>query len=208
MTPPGDDMPKYLYRKLTPEWQAELLRYRRLRGYPLHAPPHLEQAEGWFLITASTYEHRARFITEDDRGRLLDELFTELQAVEIPCRGWVVLPNHYHLLVQCRPFSVISQPLRRVHGRTAVELNRRLSLVGQQVWYRFSDRQIRSERHYYTTLNYIHFNPVKHGYVEKPLDWPCASVHWYMEHFGVEWLRKVWREYPVRDYGKGWDWGT
>lgn len=199
-------MSKYLYRQLTPEWQAELLRYRRLRGYPLHEPPHLRDAEGWFLITAATYEHRPHFNTEEDRRWLLEELFHELHAARIPLNGWVVVPNPYHLLAQCRPLSAISQPLRRVHARTALELNRRAGLIGRQIWYRFTDRRIRSERHYYTTLNYIRFNPVKHGYVEKPLDWLCSSVHWYLEHFSVEWLRDVWRKYPVREYGKGWDW--
>lgn len=74
------------------------------------------------------------------------------------------------------------------------------------MWYRYSDRQIRSQAHYYASLNYIHINPVKHGYVEKPLNWPCSSVHWYLEHFGIEWLRETWKKHPVGDYGRGWDW--
>lgn len=50
----------------------------------------------------------------------------------------------------------------------------------------------------HNTLNYIHYNPVKHKWAE-------SSVHWYLEHHGREWLRDVWRTYPVRDYGQGWD---
>jgi putative transposase len=195
----------YQYRKLTPEQKAEVLRQRQLNGYPLHSPPHLHAAEGWFLITAATYEHKHYFTAEEDRAWLLEELFKELGAVNIVFAGWVVLPNHYHLLVQCNPLATISEPLRRVHARTARELNRREKIEGRQVWYRFSDRLIRDERHYYTTLNYIHYNPVKHGYVKKALDWNCSSVHWYVEHFGIEWLRDTWQKYPVRDYGKGWD---
>lgn len=196
----------YRYRTLTPGQKAEVRRHRQLRGYPTHEPPHLHQADGWFLITAATYEHKPRFCTEADRAWLLQELMTELQTAGIPFGGWVVLPNHYHLLVQCKPLSTISQPLRRVHARTARELNRREGLTGRQIWYRFNDRQMRSERHYYTTLNYIHYNPTKHGYAQKPLCWACSSVHWYLEAFGIEWLRDLWRTYPVRDYGKGWDW--
>ena len=196
----------YTYRTLTPEQKAEVLRHRQLRGYPLHEPPHLHEVDGWFLITAATYEHKHHFCTEADRAWLLQELLQELQASGIPCNGWVVLPNHYHLVVQCRPLSAISQPLRRVHARTARELNRREGQMGRQVWYRFSDRKMRNERHYYTTLNYIHYNPTKHGYTPKPLDWACSSAHWYLGHFGTEWLRDLWRTHPVRNYGKGWDW--
>jgi len=195
----------YEYRKLTPEQKAEALRQRQFNGYPLHSPPHLYKAEGWFLITAATYEHKHHFTAEEDRAWLLGELFKELEAVQINFAGWVVLPNHYHLLVQCNPLAIISEPLRRVHARTARELNRREDVEGRQVWYRFSDRLIRDERHYYTTLNYIHYNPIKHGYVKKALDWNCSSAHWYAEHFGIEWLRDAWQKYPVRDYGKDWD---
>ena len=196
----------YRYRTLTPEQKTEVLRQRQARSLPLHEPPHFHSDEGWFLITAATYEHKRYFQTEEDRGWLLGELLKELQVVRISIGSWVVLPNHYHLLARCEPLSVISQPLRRVHARTARALNRREGVSGRKVWHSFTDRQIRSERHYYTTLNYIHYNPTKHSYVQKPLDWACSSLHWYQKHFGIEWLRDLWTTYPVRDYGKGWDW--
>ena len=196
----------YRYRGLTPEEQIETLEQRHLKGFPPHEPPHFHNIKGWFLITAATYEHKRYFQTDEEQAWLLSELRKELQVANISISGWVVLPNHYHLLVKCQPLSVISQPLRRVHARTARELNRREGISGRKVWYRFSDRQIRSERHYYTTLNYIHYNPTKHNYVQNPKDWTYSSLHWYEKHFGIEWLRDLWRTHPVRDYGKGWDW--
>jgi putative transposase len=78
--------------------------------------------------------------------------------------------------------------------------------MGRKIWYRYCDRAIRSQRHYYTTLNYIHYNPVKHDLVKSPYDWLESSVHWYLETYGREWLRETWVRYPVRDYGKGWNW--
>jgi hypothetical protein len=63
---------------------------------------------------------------------------------------------------------------------------------------------VRNEGHYYHALNYLHYNPVKHGYVEGPYDWPWSSVHLYHETYGREWLRDHWVEYPV---GKGWYYG-
>lgn len=64
---------------------------------------------------------------------------------------------------------------------------------------------MRSERHYYTTINYIHNNPVKHGYVERWCDWPYSSFHEYLKGKGRDWLKDVWREYPVLHYGDAWD---
>lgn len=195
----------YRYRKLTSEQKNQAVQQRQLRGLPYHRPPRFNDTNGWFLITASTYEHKPYFNTDQERLWLLGELQKELKDAEIPITGWVILSNHYHLLVECNPLSVISQPLRRVHARTARQLNRRDGMSGRKVWYVFSDRQIRNERHYYTTLNYLHYNPTKHDYVEKPLDWLCSSLHWYQEHFGIEWLRDLWHTYPLRNYGKGWD---
>ena len=183
-----------------------MLRQRRLRDYPLHAPPHLYDAAGWVLITAATYEHKYRFPNGTLRSWLLGELFKELGNAEVACSAWVVLPNHYHLLVQCDRLEEISQALRRAHARTARELNRRAQAEGRRIWYRFSDRFIRSDGHYYASVNYLHYNPVKHGHARDPLAWPSSSAHWYLEHLGVEWLLDCWHEYPVRDYGKGWDW--
>ncbi len=195
----------YRYRKLTTRQRADLVRFRGRHGFPLHSPPHLEDAAGWYLITAATFEHRPYLADDADRAEILRQLFEEFEPQGIECAGWVVLPNHYHVLVHTVDLAKAASALGRVHGRTARALNGRDKTPARKVWYRYSDRLIRSERHYFTTLNYIHHNPVKHGYVEQPRQWPCSSVHWYEEELGREWLRDCWVQYPIRDYGKGWD---
>ena len=139
------------------------------------------------------------------RRQVLDLLFEQFIKREMELRAWSVLPNHYHLLVHVTDFEGLGAVFRRVHGPTSRAWNLEDGQSGRKVWYRFSDRAIRSERHYFTTLNYIHFNPVKHGYVESPYDWAESSIHWYLEQHGREWLRSLWTTYPLRDYGKGWD---
>ena len=37
-------------------------------------------------------------------------------------------------------------------------------------------------------------------------DWPWSSLNEYIEIQGKEWIERTWKEYPVGDYGKGWDW--
>ena len=84
-------------------------------------------------------------------------------------------------------------------------MNRRDDKTGRQCWFRAQDRCMRSKRHYLTTINYIHNNPVKHGYVDKWVEWPYSSFHWYLENKGRDWLIDTWREYPVLNYGDTWD---
>jgi putative transposase len=66
------------------------------------------------------------------------------------------------------------------------------------------ERAIRLQRHYWATFNYIHHNPVRHGYVARWTDWPWSSTGEYLTQTGVEEAKRIWREYPVRDYGEGW----
>lgn len=48
----------------------------------------------------------------------------------------------------------------------------------QAVWQRrFWEHHIRDEADYAAHVRYCHMNPVKHGFVERPEDWPYSSVH-------------------------------
>ena len=195
----------YDYRKLTPEQKEQLVEERRARGYPAHQPPHPIQIEAAYLLTAVCYEHKQHINTPDRRSSLLDSLFTQFMELGMTLSAWVILTNHYHLLVHISEFKLLRELFRLVHGRSSYEWNKEDNTPGRKNWFRYTDRMIRSERHYNSTLNYIHFNPVKHGLVSSPYDWQWSSVHWYLEQNGRDWLRDLWRLYPVHDYGKGWD---
>ena len=195
----------YEYRRLTPEQREQLVQERLANGNPPHQPPHPMRSEGIYLLTATCYEHRDHIRTPERRQDVVDLLFEWFIRHGMEVIAWVVLLNHYHVLVHVAEFDALGAVFRRVHGRTSHAWNGADDTRGRKVWYRYSDRAMRSERHYYTTLNYVHYNPVKHGLVTSPYDWPWSSVHWYLEHNGREWLRDLWRRYPIRDYGKSWD---
>lgn len=195
----------YEYRKLTKEQRLQLVQERLARGYPPHSPPHPARDELFYLLTVACYEHECHLQPPPRRQTLLDALFEAFIRRGMEIRAWVVLPNHYHLLVQAPAFDSISRALRFVHGTLARGWNVQDDAPGRQVWFRYTDRAIRSEGHYYTTLNYIHYNPVKHGWAASPYDWAHSSVSWYVEHEGREWLRDLWVTYPLREYGRGWD---
>ena len=64
---------------------------------------------------------------------------------------------------------------------------------------------MRSDEHVQATLNYIHHNPVHHGYVERWQEWPYSSAAIYLQAVGMAEAERRWKAYPVLDYGKGWD---
>lgn len=117
----------------------------------------------------------------------------------------MVLPNHYHLLVGAAEPAALGGAIRLVHGRLSRQWNLEDGTPGGKVWFRYTDRAIRSERHYCVALNYVHYDPVKHGYARSPYDWGASSVHRYVEELGREGLRDLWTRYPVLDFGRGWD---
>ena len=196
----------YDYRRMTLQERREVVRERHARGFPLHAPPHFRGVTGDYLITAACFEHRPVFAQPPDLSWLLDETVNAFIEAEIPCRAWVFLPNHYHLVLHTEDMGIMSEIIRLLHSRVATEINGRHHRRGRRVWYRFSDRLIRSERHHWATVNYLHYNAVKHGYVDQMTAWPWSSIHEYLEDRGEAEVLRMWREYPVGDYGRGWDW--
>ncbi|MCS6844463.1 MAG: hypothetical protein NZ528_09125 [Caldilineales bacterium] len=191
---------------MTPEERQQVVEQRRALGYPLHAPPHPNRDEGRYLITAANFEHALIMASPQRLTEFEARLLDALAGIEATVYAWVILPNHYHVLLAVLTLNQISDALQELHGKTSREWNLADGRTGQRkVWYKFSDRWIRNDRHFYRALNYIHANPVKHGYVASPYDWPWSSLERYVEHQGREWLQETWKKYPPDRFGRGWD---
>jgi len=190
----------YQYWKLSPEEREEILRQRRERGYPLHAPPHPFRCAGYYFITAVNYQHKHLMATSTRRTDFESRLLAAVYAVSTDISAWVILPNHYHFLVGVETLDAVSSALKHLHGTTSHEWNLEDNSTGaRRVWYKFTDRLIRNEKHFYGVLNYIHYNPVKHGYVRDTYDWLWSSLNNYREAHGQQWLREKWTTYPIGD---------
>jgi len=199
--------PKYQWRRLTPEQREEVLTRRQEHGCPWHAPPHRPNY-GYkrFHITAACFEHRPYIGLCPERMDAFACDLLDVLATQAPQTfAWCVLPNHYHALVEAPDILGLLAALGRLHGRTSYTWNCQEEALGRQVFFRAADRAMRSERHYWATLNYVHHNPVRHGYVTRWPEWPWSSAAEYLAKVGVEAAEQVWRAYPLDDYGKGWD---
>ena len=195
----------YLHRRLKWQDKRELVNARRLAGLSLHEPSHPITGSQTYFITAANFEHQAVLDTEERRLDFQEELMAELTAIDdTDVLGWCILPNHYHMLIQT-DLDLFRLVIGRLHNGTSTRWNKEDGKMGRRVWFRFNDRGIRSERHSQVCLNYIHANPVKHGYVKLANQWPSSSYALYAEQHGTPALRQMWRDYPVLDFGKGWD---
>lgn len=196
----------YDWRQMTPHERDAVLAERRLRSFPWHSPPHQVTGGGRYHVTAASCEHAP--IIGKSVPRMEEWSAALLEAVRADrsdVLAWCVLPNHCHLLVETKNLRRLLRGIGTLHGRTAHRWNGEEDARGRTVWRGCADRFVRSERHLWVTVNHIHQNPVYHGYVARWRDWPFGSARAHLEHQGVEESARIWREFPVRGAGAGWD---
>ncbi len=144
--------------------------------------PRVPGASVFFTVTLA--DRRSRLLV--DHLSALREAVRQTMA-ERPFRidAWVVLPDHLHAVWTLpegdAEYSVRWRLIKARFSRGLPVGPLRDSHVARQergIWQRrFWERHIRDDRDFAAHLRYCWFNPVKHGYVERPEDWPWPSVH-------------------------------
>lgn len=99
--------------------------------------------------------------------------------------AWVVLPDHMHCVWTLPEgdadystrWSVIkarfSRSMPHIHRRKSHEMRREHGIWQRRFW----EHHIRDDAGFSACLRYCWINPVKHGLVEHPRDWPYSSWH-------------------------------
>ncbi|MEE4310663.1 MAG: transposase, partial [candidate division KSB1 bacterium] len=107
---------------------------------------------------------------------------------------WVVLDNHYHLLVKIKHAKDVSVFINSLHRTSAYHIKKYLKLNVDRFWYQYWDRCIRDEKQFYETAMYIVYNPLKHEYVSNMSEYAFSSYQW--NNYGdQEKYRTLFREY-------------
>jgi putative transposase len=141
-----------------------------------HNPPHLFLPDAIYMVTAATYEKKRLFGTPELLCLLRDAILKDFVRRGWQMRAYVVLPNHYHLLaVAPDEDAALPEVVRSIHSYAAHRVARAGQTLGSRVWWNYWDSCITHERSYFARINYIHFNPVKHGYVDDPAKWEYSS---------------------------------
>jgi putative transposase len=100
----------------------------------------------------------------------------------------VVLPDHLHAIFTLPPRDAdFSGRWRRIKGHFSTRTlasrvsGRRYRDGRHALWQRrFWEHTIRNEEDFARHVDYIHYNPVKHGLVSRVCDWPHSSFHTYV----------------------------
>ena len=157
---------------------------------------------GTFFFTLVTAERR-RILCERVASIALQEAFEEVRS-DRPFEeiASVVLPDHLHCIWELpeddHDFSVRWKRIKagftrrylRRGGSEASASTSRKQHGDRGVWQRrFWEHTIRDEADLNRHLDYIHYNPVKHGLVSRPVDWTWSSFHRFAReaHYPKDW---------------------
>ena len=155
-------------------------------------------------------------LADRDRRLLVDhvcELRESIRCVRgrhpFRIEAMVVLPEHLHAVWTLPPgdcdFANRWRQVKAGFSRRLPESEPRSTTRrarGERgIWqHRYWEHAIRDERDFERHVDYIHFNPVKHGHVAHPADWPYSSIHRFIR-LGI--MSPDWAAAPADEWPAG-----
>ena len=133
-----------------------------------------QEAGNLHFVTFSCFQRKAYLGTAEARDLFEDALEKTRRRYEFDVVGYVVMPEHVHLL--------LSEPERESLSTALQGLKLSVTRRSPQrpFWLaRYYDFNVVTEEKRREKLNYIHWNPVKRGLVDRPEDWPWSSYRFY-----------------------------
>ncbi len=149
------------------------------------------QPGGCFFFTLVTHNRQTFFNQPSVRLALREAIKQTRKTLPFHINALVLLPDHIHAILTL-PSNDTDYSKR--WGRVKALTTKRLNAAGHSpsIWQkRFWEHQIRSAEDFNNHVDYIHINPVKHGLVNKPIDWPYSTFKKYLkqglynEHWGI-----------------------
>ena len=147
---------------------------------------------GTFFFTVVTEARRPIFAHSEAIDRLRNAFRSVRPARPFQMDAIVIMPDHLHCIWTLPPddadfatrwrlvktaFTKQCAPALRISPNPA-----RIAKHEQAIWqHRYWEHLIRDDNDYARHVDYIHYNPVKHGLAQSPIDWPYSSFSRYVE---------------------------
>jgi len=152
------------------------------------------QTGGWYFFTVNLHDRRRDWLIR--HVGLLRQAFAIIQQKRpFELDATVILPDHLHCIWKLPPndsdFATRWRLIKGLFTRWVGPLEPQGLQEGRKgsrsVWQqRYWEHVLRDEDDYRRHVEYIHYNPVKHGYVDRPVDWPHSSIHRFIRKGLVE----------------------
>jgi len=153
---------------------------------PNHRRAHIDGGIFFFTITLAD---RSSSLLLEKIDRLREACRAVQQRRPFETIAICILPDHLHAIwtmPENDPDFAMRWNLIKGGFSKGIEARPRsqskISKREKGIWQRrYREHAIRDERDLDRHIDYIHFNPVKHGYVKRVVDWPQSSFHRFVE---------------------------
>ena len=162
-------------------------------------------AGGIYFFTVVTHQRRPILTTELGRKCLHESIGLQLKRQPFDLLAIVLLPDHLHTMWQLPPgdddystrWKQIKEQFTRKYcdrgGKEGDLSTNRLQHRERGIWqHRFWEHTIEDDDDFKHCLDYIHWNPVKHGFVKMPSEYKLSSF--------LKWVK-------LGEYDRGWGLG-
>ncbi len=143
---------------------------------------------GTYFFTVALLE-RKRDLLVTEIGLLREAVRRVKRLYPFKIVAWVVLPDHLHCVWTLPPgdadYATRWRLIKLLFAK-GLPKQERLSAVRKRrkergVWHRrYWEHTIRDERDLANHVDYVHWNPMKHGLVPRVADWPYSTFHRYV----------------------------
>jgi putative transposase len=147
---------------------------------------------GRYFFTLVTQRRRPIFVDEVPVEKLRQALRQVMRKRPFFINAAVILPDHLHCIWTLPPDDADFSTRWRLiktwftkHYENKDQIENDVFTVKPSeptIWqHRYWEHVLRNEWDFEQHVDYIHYNPVKHGYVNKPADWKYSSFHHYVK---------------------------
>jgi len=129
-----------------------------------------------YFVTNVTFQRKRILVEHAD---LLHHALTNVkERLRFEIIAHVILPDHFHAIIDPGEYD-LSNLLQRIKQSFSMNYPKRTGASGRVWQLRFWDHIIRDQDDMNKHIDYIHYNPVKHGLVHRPFDHAHSSIHDY-----------------------------
>jgi len=155
-------------------------------------PLRIERPNALYHVTARGNERQDIVRDNGDRSRFVQLLSQTVKEQGLLLHAWVLMDNHYHLLVET-PNANLARSLRQINGIYTQWFNRKHRRVGHLFQGRYKSIMVGKETHLKSLCRYVVLNPVRAKMVKNPREYAWSN---YRATAGFEpapdWLEVDW----------------
>ena len=130
-----------------------------------------------FFAECKTFMERRFFEAQNETELFIDVLRTNTMAGKFKLHDFVVMPDHFHVLLTVDGNTSIERAVQLIKGGYSFRRNKELGQEGE-IWPPgFSEVRIRDRKSFLAHKKYIDENPVKAGLAKSPEEYPYCSAY-------------------------------